>query len=97
MHIPHTHLALQIISLSAILVSRFMLHLQSANARSTGLTSSQDLTAVNDTSLLFDRFVGSLGAAISPDNYFGTKGDHDRDDTREEGSSIELTTQNNTD
>ncbi|KAM5531470.1 hypothetical protein V8D89_014860 [Ganoderma adspersum] len=84
------------IPLSAILVSRFMLHLQSANARSMGLTSSQDLTAINDTSLLFDGFVGSLGAAISPDNYFGTKGDHARDDTWEENSSIELTGQRNT-
>ncbi|KAI1790287.1 hypothetical protein LXA43DRAFT_518592 [Ganoderma leucocontextum] len=76
------------IPLSAILVSRFMLDLQSANVRTTGMASSQDLTAINEVSIVFDRFIGSLGAAISPDDYFE---DHDQDSTLEESPSVELT------
>lgn len=62
------------------------------------MASSQDLTAIHDGSIVFDRFVGSLGAAISPDDYFGTKAQgYHHDDVWEESeethrvSSIELT------
>ncbi|KAI1791820.1 hypothetical protein LXA43DRAFT_378599 [Ganoderma leucocontextum] len=54
--------------LSAILVSRFMLHLQSANCRVTDVASSQ-LTIPDGASLVFERVIGSLGTSISQDNY----------------------------
>ena len=39
-----------------------------------GDTASQTLTNHN-SSIIFDRVVGSLGASISPDDYFGVEGE----------------------
>ena len=64
-------------SLTAIIVSRFILHLQSANLRATDAASSQGQTTSHDGSLVFERVVGSLAASISPDDYFKTEEDHD--------------------
>ncbi|KAI1791802.1 hypothetical protein LXA43DRAFT_1009216 [Ganoderma leucocontextum] len=75
-------------SLSAILISRFMLHLQHANLRTTGMASSQEPTASNVGSLMFERAFGSLGASISPDDYFATEGGDD-DDSVEESLPVE--------
>ncbi|TBU34123.1 hypothetical protein BD311DRAFT_683366 [Dichomitus squalens] len=70
--------------LSAVLVSRFLLHLQSANLRAVGMASSQALTASRDSTIVFDRVVGSLGASVVLDDYHGQEGDwEDSDDVAE--------------
>ncbi|KAM5536608.1 hypothetical protein V8D89_009703 [Ganoderma adspersum] len=63
--------------LTVILVSRFILRLQSANLRGIGAASSRGQTTSNDGSLVFERVIGSLGASISPSDYFQAEGDHD--------------------
>ncbi|TBU43827.1 hypothetical protein BD309DRAFT_959745 [Dichomitus squalens] len=55
--------------LSTVLVSRFLLHLQSANLRSIDMSSSQPTTS-QESSVVFERVVGSLGATILPNDYF---------------------------
>lgn len=52
---------------------------------------SEDLTVTNGGSIVFDRIIGSLGAAISPNDYFETKEGHEYNDGWEESSSVELT------
>ncbi|TBU23300.1 hypothetical protein BD311DRAFT_674265 [Dichomitus squalens] len=68
--------------LSAILVSRFLLRLQSASLRAArvgSIPSSQVSSLHLDRSLVFERVVGSLGASIAPEDYL--KEDHgDGDD-----------------
>lgn len=56
-------------SLTAILISHFMLHLQRAAQSTTGISFSQEST-LNVGSLKFERAFGSLGASISPEDYF---------------------------
>ncbi|PIL24695.1 hypothetical protein GSI_12581 [Ganoderma sinense ZZ0214-1] len=74
--------------LSAIIISRFMLHLQGANSRTTGMASdSQEPTASNIGSLMFERAFGSLGASISPDNFFATEEDDACDEMEMEESN----------
>ena len=79
--------------LSALLVSRFLLHLQSASLRSVGsdiMASSQTLPARLDDSLVFGRIVGSLGASITSDDYLdqgvgwdaGARADGDEETTQ---------------
>ncbi|TBU34165.1 hypothetical protein BD311DRAFT_747263 [Dichomitus squalens] len=60
--------------ISAILISRFLLHLQSANLRAVGEGSSQDLATSLHGSIVFERVVGSLGASLSPDDFLGRDG-----------------------
>ncbi|TBU37723.1 hypothetical protein BD309DRAFT_904714 [Dichomitus squalens] len=56
--------------LSAILVSRFLLHLQSASLRAVGSIPSSQISSLHlDRSLVFERVVGSLGASITPEDY----------------------------
>ena len=76
-------------SITAILVSRFLLDLQYANHKSVGMTCSES-SAHHDgpagdrdggsgsVSLTFERFVGSIGTSIAP-------GDIDEDDVMEDG------------
>ena len=52
-----------------MLVSRFILHLQSASIRAVYTNSSQALTASNGSSIIFERVIGSLAASIAPDEY----------------------------
>ena len=69
-----------------------MLHLQYANARTTGMASSQEPTASNVGSLMFERGFGSLSASISPEDYFPADGEHEDDgaeDNLVEGGSEE--------
>ena len=61
-------------SLSAIIISRFMLHLQQAHTR-TRETVSQEPTSSNADTLRFERALGSLGASILPDDYFAENED----------------------
>ena len=56
-------------------MSRFLLHLQSANLRTIGQGSSQSLD-IAEGSVMFERVIGSIGAQISREDYFG---DEDRD------------------
>ncbi|TBU60035.1 hypothetical protein BD310DRAFT_848350 [Dichomitus squalens] len=68
--------------LSAILVSRFLLHLQSASLRAVGsVPSSQILSLHLDRSLVFERVVGSLGASMATQDYLNE--DHGDGDDRE--------------
>lgn len=42
------------------------------------MASSRGQTTSNDGSLIFERVIGSLGASISPSDYFrADEGDHD--------------------
>ncbi|TBU36810.1 hypothetical protein BD309DRAFT_691870 [Dichomitus squalens] len=62
--------------LFAICLSRFLLHLQSANLRAlAGMDTSEVLTASQNSSLVFERVVGSIGAIIEPEDYLPAKGD----------------------
>ena len=36
------------------------------------MASSRAMTTTNTSSLIFDQAIGSLGARITPDQYFGT-------------------------
>ncbi|TBU47595.1 hypothetical protein BD309DRAFT_951589 [Dichomitus squalens] len=54
---------------TALLISRFLLHLQEASLRAVGMASSQALTTSDTGSVIFERVVGSLGASIAPDEY----------------------------
>ena len=56
--------------LTAILISRFILHLHSANLRAIGGGSSSAFADTHQTSIIFDRVVGSIGASIGTDDYF---------------------------
>ncbi|TBU52425.1 hypothetical protein BD310DRAFT_998025, partial [Dichomitus squalens] len=57
--------------LSALLESRFFLHLQSASLQAVGsIPSSQNSSLHLDRSLVFERVVGSLAASIAPENYY---------------------------
>ncbi|TBU38675.1 hypothetical protein BD309DRAFT_1022685 [Dichomitus squalens] len=57
--------------LSAVLISRFLLHLQSVNLRALDFGSSRALTPSHSSSIVFDRVAGSLGASLAPSDYFG--------------------------
>ncbi|KAM5541392.1 hypothetical protein V8D89_004946 [Ganoderma adspersum] len=62
--------------LTAILVQRFLIHLQSANHRALDLDSSQMGTAVQQSkSLVFNRVMGSLGGSIPPEDFLGPSDD----------------------
>ena len=69
---------------SAVLVSRFLLHLQTANLRARGLGSSQSLENPSGGSVIFERVIGSVGAQIAPEDYF------DSDDMEFENGSREI-------
>ncbi|TBU60039.1 hypothetical protein BD310DRAFT_1006898, partial [Dichomitus squalens] len=65
--------------LSAILVSRFLLHLQSASLRAVGSIPSSQISSLHlNRSLVLERVVGSLGASITAEDYL--KEDHGDDD-----------------
>ncbi|TBU21405.1 hypothetical protein BD311DRAFT_734448 [Dichomitus squalens] len=56
--------------LSAILVSRFLLHLQSASLRAVSSIPSSQISSLHlHRSLVFERIVGSLGASITVEDY----------------------------
>ena len=61
-------------------MSRFLLHLQSANLRTIGQGSSQSLD-ITGGSVIFERVMGSLGAQISREDYF-----EDEDQNLNDGS-----------
>ncbi|TBU34146.1 hypothetical protein BD311DRAFT_651137, partial [Dichomitus squalens] len=58
------------VPLSAILISRFLLHLQGANLRAIGGGSSHAFATTHNTSIIFNRVAGSIGAPIDADDYF---------------------------
>ncbi|TBU54970.1 hypothetical protein BD310DRAFT_934764 [Dichomitus squalens] len=63
------------IPLTAVLVSRFLLHLQSASMRAMDATSSSRMQSTNvNHSLVFEHAIGSLGASISVDDYLVQEG-----------------------
>ncbi|TBU60084.1 hypothetical protein BD310DRAFT_876186 [Dichomitus squalens] len=56
--------------ISAILVSRFLLHLQSASLRAIGSVPSSQISSLHvDRSLVLERVVGSIGASIATKDY----------------------------
>ncbi|TBU52116.1 hypothetical protein BD310DRAFT_764256, partial [Dichomitus squalens] len=64
------------ILLSSILVSRFLLHLQSTSLQSVGSVAFSQASSMDlDHSLIFERVVGSLGASITRDDYIGQEDD----------------------
>ncbi|TBU52426.1 hypothetical protein BD310DRAFT_832225, partial [Dichomitus squalens] len=68
------------VPVSSILVSRFLLHLQSANFRAVDSIQSSQTSLQNlHRSLVFERVVGSLAASISAEDYLRedpSDGDH---------------------
>ncbi|TBU22632.1 hypothetical protein BD311DRAFT_732619 [Dichomitus squalens] len=69
------------VPLSATLVSRFLLHIQSASLRAVGSTSSLQFTYMHPAnSLIYERVVGSLGASISANYYLNQDGGLGTDD-----------------
>ncbi|TBU36149.1 hypothetical protein BD309DRAFT_995694 [Dichomitus squalens] len=65
--------------LSAVLISRFLLHLQTASLRAVGSIPSSQISSLHlDRSLVFERVVGSLGASIAAEDFL--KEDYDGDD-----------------
>ena len=57
-------------SLSAVLVSRFLLRLQSAHLQAVGSRSSIQLASMHlNNSSISERIIGSLGAPIAVSNY----------------------------
>ncbi|TBU23706.1 hypothetical protein BD311DRAFT_767969 [Dichomitus squalens] len=81
--LPRTHLVTPHVRLTAILVSRFLLHLQSAKHRTVAelaASFTMDSTSLPDaTSIRFGRVLGSLDQSLSPEDYFGEG--EDLDDT----------------
>ncbi|TBU21643.1 hypothetical protein BD311DRAFT_221169 [Dichomitus squalens] len=79
------------IPLSSVLVSRFLLHLQSTSLQSVGSVAfSQAFSMDLDHSLIFEGVVGSLGASITRDDYIGQEDDSVDSDhvcSREENST----------
>ncbi|KAI1783674.1 hypothetical protein LXA43DRAFT_1067435 [Ganoderma leucocontextum] len=75
-------------SITAILMQRFLFHLQSANWRALDLDSSQFGGAVTQqsSSLVFNRFIGSLGASIPSEDFLGTPEDDMVEDEQEGGT-----------
>ncbi|TBU24418.1 hypothetical protein BD311DRAFT_857761, partial [Dichomitus squalens] len=84
LHLSFTLLSMEVFSLqnssyftafttpvSTVLVSRFIIHLQMANQRTVDMASSQAMTTSHASSVVFDRAIGSIGARITPDQYFG--------------------------
>ncbi|TBU24948.1 hypothetical protein BD311DRAFT_855376, partial [Dichomitus squalens] len=66
------------IPLTAVLVSRFLLHLQSASLRTVGSIHSSQMSTMNlDRSALYERVVGSLGTRITADDFGEEEGDFD--------------------
>ncbi|TBU34131.1 hypothetical protein BD311DRAFT_683382 [Dichomitus squalens] len=63
--------------ISPLLISRFLLHLQSANLRTIGRGSSQALMTSHDSSIIFERVVGPIGASITSDDYLDLEEDSD--------------------
>ncbi|TBU24938.1 hypothetical protein BD311DRAFT_765616 [Dichomitus squalens] len=71
--------------ISAILVSRFLLRLQSPSLRGVGSIPSSQTSAMNlDHSIIFERVVGSLEASIARDDYLQTD-----DETGAEGNNVD--------
>ncbi|TBU39942.1 hypothetical protein BD309DRAFT_871283 [Dichomitus squalens] len=69
------------IPLSAILISRFLLHLQSASLRDVGFIASSHATSTNpEGSIIFDRVVGSLGTPTEAHDYIRPEDDYGEDD-----------------
>ncbi len=65
-----------------------MLHLPHANLRTTGMASSQEPTASNTGSLMFERVFGSLWASISPEDFLTTEENHG-DENLEDNLAVE--------
>ena len=61
--------------MTALLISRFLLHLQEANLRAVGMASSQAWSSHSEGSVIFERVVGSLGASITPGEFLFPGGD----------------------
>ncbi|TBU52353.1 hypothetical protein BD310DRAFT_832408, partial [Dichomitus squalens] len=74
--------------ISAILVSRFLLHLQAASLRAVGSIPSSQVSSLHlDCSLVFERLVGSLGASIVAEDYLVEDYDNGDDVERAEGQT----------
>ncbi|KAM5536328.1 hypothetical protein V8D89_010020 [Ganoderma adspersum] len=62
--------------ITAIIIQRFLLHLQAANRRALDLDSSQMGSGVQrSSSVVFNRVIGSLGVSIPPEDFLGLSGD----------------------
>ncbi|PIL24595.1 hypothetical protein GSI_12479 [Ganoderma sinense ZZ0214-1] len=66
--------------LTTILVSRFLLHLQSAKHKTTGVDTAFGMTSSRTTSIIFDRVIGSLDQSLSVDDFLGPAGGPEEDD-----------------
>ncbi|TBU52432.1 hypothetical protein BD310DRAFT_832189 [Dichomitus squalens] len=88
---PYSVVTVFTVPLSAILVSRFLLHLQSASLRAVGTIPSSQISSLHfDRSLVFERVIGSLGASIAAEDYlvedYGDGDNVERDDEQTETS-----------
>ncbi|KAI1783683.1 hypothetical protein LXA43DRAFT_1130049 [Ganoderma leucocontextum] len=73
--------------ITAVLVQRFLFHLQSANRQALDMDSSRVGGAITQQSgsLVFARVIGSLGASIPPEDFLGTPEDDMVEDEQEGG------------
>ncbi|TBU42033.1 hypothetical protein BD309DRAFT_897071 [Dichomitus squalens] len=84
LHIAFTLLSLDIVLLqstsglvtfttpiSAVILSRFLLRLQSASLRGTGSMPPSQVSSPDNRSIVFERVVSSLGASIAVEDYLG--------------------------
>ena len=80
-------------SVTAILVSRFILNLQAADSRLLAgtVSSSQELTRRSDNpeSLVFERIIGSLGASITMTDEYMIEEYPDEDNVVEGDTDVE--------
>ena len=59
--------------MTAILVQRFLIHLQLANRRALHLDTTQNAGSLQDAgTLVFERVVGSLSASLTLDDYISS-------------------------
>ena len=76
--------------LSAVLISRFLLHLQSASLRAAGsMPSFHASTTYLDDEMFSERVVGSLGAFITFEDFVDQDGGSDGTDSAD-GEGVEL-------
>nr|VWO99582.1 Dual O-methyltransferase/FAD-dependent monooxygenase CTB3 (Cercosporin toxin biosynthesis cluster protein 3) [Includes: O-methyltransferase (EC, FAD-dependent monooxygenase (EC ] [Ganoderma boninense] len=78
------------VPLTTILVSRFLLHLQSAKHKSTDVYDTAfGMTSSRSTSIIFDRVIGSLDQSLSVDDFLGPVESNDDVDIAPKDSSKE--------
>ena len=56
--------------MTSILISRFLIHLQSVNERVICIGSHSRRIHTSDSTIVFKSMIGSIGTSLVPDDYF---------------------------